>query len=93
MNASLPPEDERREDQQHEVRQEVPLPAPPIFGWGTILGLLFVVAVGVILLLPAIQGPRWGATRSTQAEMNARQQAIEQAAREASNEDGIADNR
>ena len=93
MNASLPPEDERREEQENEARQDVPTRAAPGIGLGTILGLFVAVGIVVILLLPSLQHRRGPAQRSTHTELEQRQQAIEQAAREARDEDGLADNR
>jgi len=91
MNASLPPEDERREEQEPEARQDVPTRAAPRIGLGSLLGLLVAVGIVAILVLPIFQRPP--AQRSTHAEVERRQQAIEQAAREASDEDGLAGNR
>jgi hypothetical protein len=93
MNASLPPEDERREEREDEARQDVPRQAAPGIGVGTILGLFVAVVIVVILVLPALSYRRVPAQRSTQAELEQRQQAIEQAAREASDEEALADNR
>src|SRR4051812_45528614 len=87
MNASLPPEDERREERKEEVRQDVPNQAAPGIRLGTNLGLLVAVVIVVFLMLPMLQHERVPAQRSTHAEMERRQQAIEQAAREASDED------
>lgn len=93
MNASLPPEDERREEQEDEARQDVPTRAAPRIGLGTVLGLFVAVGILVVLVLPEILHQRPPAQRSTHAELEQRQQAIEQAAREARDEDGRADNR
>ena len=93
MNASLPPEDERREKQEDEARQDAPKQAAPGIGPGTILGLLVAVGIVVVLMLPMLQIRRVPARRSAQAELEHRQQAIEQAAREASDEDALAGNR
>jgi hypothetical protein len=93
MNAPLPPEDERREEQEDEARQDVPNQAAPGIGLGTIFGLFVAVGVVVFLMLPMLQYRRDPAKRSTHAELERRQQAIEQAAREASDEDGLPDNR
>ena len=93
MNASLPPEDERREDRKEDARQDVLGQAAPGMRVGGIFGLLLVVASVVILVLPMLPYRRVPAQRTTHAEMEQRQRAIEQAAREASDEDGLADNR
>jgi hypothetical protein len=93
MSNSLPPDDERREKPEDEARQEAPTQAAPRVGLGTMLGLFAVVAILVVLLLPAIQDMRVPAPRSTHDEMEQRQQQIEQAAREASDEDGLATHR
>jgi len=93
MNASLPPEDERPEEKKDEVRPEFPKQAAPGIGLGTILRLSVVVGIVLFLVLPMLPYRRVPAQRSTHAEMEQRQQAIEQAARDASDEDGLADNR
>lgn len=90
MNASLPPEDELREEREEEVRQEGPQKSAPGIGLGAIFGWLAVAAVVAFLLLPLLQQPRVPAQRSAQAELERRQQVIEQAAREASDEEGLA---
>ena len=93
MNASLPPDDERREEREDQARQEVPAQTAPGIGLGSMLGLLAVVGLVAIFLLPMFQHRRGPARRSTHTELEQRQQAIEQAAREARDEDRLADNR
>lgn len=96
MNASLPPEDDRREDreeQENRAREEGGQQRAPRVGLGAMLGLLLVVGFLGLLLLPAIQDRRVPAQRSAQDELERRQQEIEQAAREASDADRLADQR
>jgi len=92
MNLPFPPEDELSA-KKDEVREEVPNQAASGIGLGSILAMFAGVGIAVMLLLPAIQSSGGGAQRSTQAEMEQRLQAVEQAAREAGEEDGHADNR
>ena len=93
MNASLPPEDERREEQEDVARQDVPVQTKPRISLGTVLGIFLAVATVALLVLPSLPFQRVPAQRSTHAELERRQQAIEQAVREANDEDGLADSR
>jgi hypothetical protein len=94
MNASLPPDDERREERTDEAQPEAAAPqAGRGIGVGTVFSLLLAVGVMAFLMLPLLDYQRVPAQRSTQAELERRQQAIEQAAREASDESRLADHR
>jgi hypothetical protein len=69
----------------------VPKQAASGIGVGTVFSLLLAVGIIAFMMLPLLQYRRVPAQRSTRAELEQRQQAIEQVAREASDESRLAD--